>query len=82
MKILIAAANHNAFDSLKIFIDSIKNSSENCKLKFELRIIIADNSQKFIALNNGYSLNIDHIKVPNLGYLNSIQIAIDKVKIN
>lgn len=82
MKILIAAANHDSFDSLKIFVNSIKSSFENCKTQLELKIVIADNSKKFITLNKSSPLNVDHVKVQNLGYLNSIQSAIDKVQIN
>lgn len=82
MKILIAAANHNSFNSLKIYINSIENSVKNCKAHLELKIIIADNSQKFIALDKNSLLNIDHVKVQNLGYLNSIQSAIDKIQMN
>lgn len=81
MKILLASTNHNTYDRMLLYLESIKTSYNSVKNKIELSVIISDNSDSFTPLNLEMPFSLKIVRSNNLGYLNSINYALQKTQI-
>jgi hypothetical protein len=80
MKILICATNHNTNEKTFQYLESIESSIKPDN--FLLRVLIADNSSyknKPLDLDK-FNFEVLIVKTENLGYINSIEFALNKTK--
>lgn len=87
MNCCIICVNHNSYDSLLRFLESIYSAHKNCSFNLYLDIVVVDNSVEkmkppFFNFPYDPNIKIEVFQCENLGYFPSAQLAINELNLD